>query len=318
MRSRYFLTPRALAGETPRGLATIAFLAALLVGCATKAPLQYADPEFQASRPTNPTSASAPSGDRGTEREPDETYETSPVEESSDTVQGPSDLAAGEPAESSWRPQFELDFVIGLPQGAFADQVDDLGLGFSLLGGVGLPDWPVVLGAEFCFLNYGSKSDTEIIRTSIDHIEADVNTSNDIVMGHLLLRIQPRSGWLRPYLDALFGFKYFSTDTRITVPYFVPDDPFGTATIASKTQVDDTALSYGVGGGLDIRLKEWTNAKGGGTEVRANLGARYLFGSEAKYLKEGSIRRADGAVEFDILRSRTDMLIIQIGFAVEF
>jgi len=302
----------------PTRLATIAFLTALLVGCATKVPVQYAHPESQTPRSTNPVSASTSSVDREVEREADEIYETAPIVESSTMAQPPPDPAAKAPAESSWRPQFEIDFAIGLPQGAFADQVDDLGLGASILAGVGLPRWPVVLGAEFCFLTYGRETRTEPFSTTIPDVYVDVTTTNDIVMGHLLVRIQPRSGWLRPYLDALFGFKYFSTTTSIPAPFYDPDGSSGFTTIASTTQLDDTALSYGAGGGLDIRLKEWIDTNGNVIALRLNLGARYLFGSEAKYLKEGSIRREDGEVEFDILRSRTDMLITQIGLAVEF
>jgi hypothetical protein len=291
-----------------RRLATITFLAVLLVGCTTKAPFRY----------TDPVSAPTSSVDRGAGREPDRTYETDPIEESGNTVQGPPDSAAPVPPKSSWRPQFEIDFALGLPQGEFADQVDDLGLGASILGGIGLPSWPVVLGAEFCFLTYGREKRTEPFSTTIPDVYVDVITTNDIVMGHLLVRVQPRSGWLRPYLDALFGFKYFSTSTSIPAYVYDPGGSSGFATLASTTQLDDTALSYGAGAGLDIRLKEWSYSQGGVMALRLNLGARYLFGSEARYLKEGSIRRQEDEVEFDILRSRTDMLIIQIGLALEF
>ena len=230
------------------------------------------------------------------------------------------DGAAVAPVESSWRPQLELNFATGFPMGEFGDQVNDPGFGLSLFAGVGLPDWPVVLGAELCFLNYGRDSDTEIVHTSIGDVEGRLTTTNDIIMGHLVVRIQPRSGWIRPYFDGLFGFKNFTTDTVVTVPDLAtdPDDPFDTATIDSENEVDDTALSYGAGGGLDIRLIEWTGSSGGTSELRLNLGARYLFGSRVKYLKEGSIRRENGEASFDVLRSKTDMLIVQVGFSGEF
>jgi hypothetical protein len=240
-----------------------------------------------------------------------------------DPVKDDSDLAAGgaeAPAPSGWRPQLEIGFATGIPMGDFGDHVDDVGLGFSLLGGIGLPDWPVMLGAEICFLNYGRDSSTEIIHTSIDQVEGRLTTTNDIVMGHLVVRIQPRSGRVRPYLDGLFGFKNLTTDTRVTAPNLAsdPNEPFGTATIASENEVDDTVLSYGPGVGVDIRLLEWSEAESVRAEIRLNLGARYLFGSRAKYLKEGSVRRQDGQVFFDVLRSKTDMLVAQIGLSVEF
>ena len=231
------------------------------------------------------------------------------------------DGMAAAPVESSWRPQLEINFATAFPMGEFGNQVHDPGFGASLFGGVGLPGWPVVLGAELSFLNYGSDSQDEIVRTSIGDVDGRLTTTNDIVMGHLVVRIQPRSGWVRPYLDGVFGFKNFTTDTIVTVPELTsdPDDPFDdTATIDSENEVDDTALSYGAGGGLDIRLIEWTGSSGGTSELRLNLGARYLFGSRVKYLKEGSIRRENGEASFDVLRSKTDMLIVQVGFSGEF
>ena len=63
---------------------------------------------------------------------------------------------------------------------------------------------------------------------------------------------------------------------------------------------------------------EWKGSGAGTSELRLNLGARYLFGSRAKYLKEGSVHRENGEASFDVLRSKTDMLMVQVGFSGEF
>ena len=76
------------------------------------------------------------------------------------------------------------------------------------------------------------------------------------------------------------------------------------------------AFSYGTGGGLMVqvhRAKKKETGKDGLQEVLVNFRIRYLFGSESEYLKEGSIRRENGAVIYDLITSRTDMLTFQLG-----
>ena len=46
--------------------------------------------------------------------------------------------------------------------------------------------------------------------------------------------------------------------------------------------------------------------------------SRYVRGGEAEYLKDGSIRRTNGRVEFDTTESRTDMVRMQIGVVCRF
>jgi len=49
-----------------------------------------------------------------------------------------------------------------------------------------------------------------------------------------------------------------------------------------------------------------------------DLRVRYLAGAQAEYLKEGSIRREAGRVVYDIKKSTTDLLSIQVGIAIRF
>jgi hypothetical protein len=53
-------------------------------------------------------------------------------------------------------------------------------------------------------------------------------------------------------------------------------------------------------------------------EVLIDLRLRYLAGSQAEYLKEGSIRREAGRVVYDVRTSKTDLLSVQVGVAVRF
>lgn len=48
-------------------------------------------------------------------------------------------------------------------------------------------------------------------------------------------------------------------------------------------------------------------------DISLDTKVRYLRGGRAEYLKEGSIRRENGSVFFDVLNSRTDVVTLQIG-----
>ncbi|MFQ5570529.1 MAG: hypothetical protein ACE5G0_12680 [Rhodothermales bacterium] len=209
-------------------------------------------------------------------------------------------------------PQGDISFMVGFPQGAFNDHVDNLGFGLNLFAGLGIGRSPVVVGADFGFLVYGFERRREPFSTTIPDVTVDVETSNNIFLGHLLLRIQPPRGAVQPYLDGLFGFKYFATETSISDEDFFGDDP-----IVSSTNFEDAALSYGVGGGVNVEVYRGR----GGKKLSAlniNAGVRYLFGSEAEYLKEGSIERRDGQVFFTTERSETNMVLTQLGVTFKF
>ena len=205
-----------------------------------------------------------------------------------------------------------LSFTVGVPQGEFGDQLDNPGFGGSLYGGIGLGASPIVLGADVGFLIYGHERRTEPFSTTIPDVTVDVITNNNLVSGHLFARLQPPRGTFRPYADVLFGFKYLFTDTRIRSEGFNDDEP-----IARSTNFDDTALSYGAGGGIQIQVFDGQGGEGP-QAVYIELGARYLIGRPAEYLKEGSVRRENGRVAFDVTKSDTDMLNVKLGVGVRF
>ena len=209
-------------------------------------------------------------------------------------------------AQAQLYPQGDISVIVGLPQGDFEDTVDNAGIGLNFFAGLGLGRTPVVIGLDGGFLVYGFERRHEPFSPTIPDVEVAVETSNAIAMGHMVLRLQPPSGAVQPYVDGLFGVKYFFTETT------VKDDDYHDE-IASTTNFDDAALSYGVGGGLDILLH-----RGRGNAVLINAGARYLFGREAEYLQEGSIERRGSRIFFTTDRSRTDILIMQLGITLKF
>lgn len=221
-------------------------------------------------------------------------------------------------ARAQVQPQVDVGFIVGVFQGEFADNLDnDVGFGVDVFAGARVGASPVVLGVEGAFLIYGRESFREPFRPSGpgSRVDVEVETTNNIVMGHLVLRIQPATGIVRPYADGLFGVKYLFTESSIEDISGVDDRVF------SSQNFDDAALSYGAGAGLDIQVYRREQPQAGRRKlgsVRLHLGARYLFGQEAEYLQEGSIQEEGDDLVFDVKRSRTDVLVPQIGVTFGF
>lgn len=209
-------------------------------------------------------------------------------------------------ASAQVTPRASVDLLMGIPVGEFADNVNNLGFGIGLNGGIGLSPAPVMLGVDIGYLIYGFERRSEPFSTTIPDVTVDVETTNSIAFGHLFLRVQPQTGALQPYAEALFGFKYLFTRTSV-------ENRQSSESIAASVNFDDFASSYGFGGGLDIRIFQGVNDNSRPYSIMINLGARYLLGSSAEYLQRGSTGRENGELTFDITRSRTDLVLPQLG-----
>ncbi|HSP88633.1 MAG TPA: hypothetical protein VLN45_10900 [Ignavibacteriaceae bacterium] len=203
-----------------------------------------------------------------------------------------------------------LNFTLAFPQGEFKDNVDRLGVGGSLqfLFFDPQPNLPVSFGLNLGFLNYGSESRREPFSSTIPDVVVDVDRSNNLVNFHVLFQIIPYSGSFRPYAEGLFGGSYLFTETSIKSR--------GVEEVASSTNFDDFAWSYGAGGGIIILLTENVGDDIG--SLFLDLKARYLFGSEAEYLKEGSVIIENGRVTYDVSKSKTNLLQIHLGVVAYF
>lgn len=209
--------------------------------------------------------------------------------------------------------QANLDFIVGVPRGEFRDNVDRAGFGVNAEIGYAPQANPFMVGVDIQYLNYGNETRRERFSTTIPDVMVDVSTTNNIFMGHAFARIQPNEGFFRPYVEGLVGFNYLFTTTSISNLSTGEE-------VASSTNFDDAAFSYGGGAGAMFRVYEadQDDIDAGVKEVLINVRARYLLGGEAEYLKEGSIRRENGNVAYDVMRSKTDLMTFHIGVALRF
>lgn len=208
--------------------------------------------------------------------------------------------------------QAGVNFTLGFPLGDFKNNVDRIGFGCSGQFLYNFNQSPVSAGVSLGILIYGSETRIEPFSLTIPDVMVNVTTRNNIFMCHFLLRFQPKEGKLRPYFDGLFGFNYLWTETGIY--------SLGTYyKIASNVIFDDLTLSYGAGGGLMIRLLEISPDKRKNLfSLYLELGARYVKGGEAEYLREGSIIQENGDIVYEVNSSATDLITVHIGLTFTF
>ena len=155
-----------------------------------------------------------------------------------------------------------------------------------------------------------------------DLITITEETTNNIFHGHLFFKIIPFNWKVQPYFEGLIGFKNLNTSTSLYNQSSTCDDPgtdYNECEIASSTNANDFAISYGWGLGLDIFLLNFNKEEEEGNgQLYFFVNGRYLWGGEAEYLKEGDIEFSDpdlGPVTttYNWNTTKTDLLQFSIG-----
>lgn len=236
---------------------------------------------------------------------------------------GQDEFAGQTPTDTSDAPKISAQISTGAalaaPRGGLRRNVGTGGgIRLSIQGWRGQS--PVLVGLDFGILGYGRTTDQVPFSSTVGpRVPVDVTTSNMVLETHLSARLQPRTGRLRPYAEALVGFKYFFTRTRVGETDLDDDRRGGFGDeITSSTNFDDFALSGGVGAGIDIRVYQQSDPAKTLRRVDLHLGVQYLLGQEAEYLAEGELADKNGngrleRSEMDIRRSRTTFLQPQFG-----
>ncbi len=204
-------------------------------------------------------------------------------------------------------------FQLGFPAGEYKDQIDKTGVGISGEFLYSPTSSPVGIGVSLGFMQVGDENRREPFSTTVPDVTVEVNTSNNLAQFMLLLRLQPKWGPILPYADGLLGMNYLYTETTIK-------NASNDEEVASSTNLDDDAFAYGFGGGLMIKAydKQKSQPDSKPVQVFIDLGARYILGGEADYLKEGSIAREGGQVTYDVTTSKTNITTAHIGVAINF
>jgi hypothetical protein len=102
----------------------------------------------------------------------------------------------------------------GIPVGGLRNNVGTGGgLRLSLAGW--MDQSPVLLGLDIGFFGYGHVEEEVPFSSTVGpRVPVEVSTSNNVLETHLTARLQPRTGRVRPYAEALAGFKYLFHQLR--------------------------------------------------------------------------------------------------------
>jgi hypothetical protein len=191
----------------------------------------------------------------------------------------------------------------GSPSGEFANNVDAV-FGINGYGGWQLGNSPFMIRADLGYDIYGSKTRRVPLGSgALGLIMVDVNTTNSIINGGIGLQAGLPGRSFTPYVGGSIGFAAFVTSSSVSGSYNSQSTPF-----AESTNSSDGTFAKNLYGGFYIPV----GTNGGAIDI----GARYHWNGEARYL-------TDGDISFDsrnnpVLNprfSRADLLSIQIGFS---
>jgi len=132
--------------------------------------------------------------------------------------------------------------------------------------------------------------------------KSDVDTYNTVAQGLTFFRLQPRTGSVVTYFEALAGINYLSTSSVYYDDYSGEYD--------SEVEFQDITVAAGVGAGLCMQLGRGAKTMNpDGKPTYLDFKVRYVFGGYANYLREAG----DGSLSPE--HSRTNVLTVQMGLS---
>ena len=180
------------------------------------------------------------------------------------------------------------------------DSPDIWGGGFSLEVGYKLPNAPILVGANFDAIRYGSELRRGFHGLPLGNVRFRRNF--EAVRFLPFVRIQPdQSSKILPYGDFYTGFSYILTRAVIRER--------GLDLIDNYIELDDIVFSYGFGGGLELMLDE---------HVSLDFNVRYIRSGRARYLTAADVRfnRDTEFYDLDVQNSRFNAITFGIGVKV--
>lgn len=206
------------------------------------------------------------------------------------------------------------------PKGEFKDQEvpSAIGIDFNLL--YYLNDYAAI-GLNLGGSQYGF-TQREIPYNQWTSVGLIEETRNNMGYGNLLLKIIPFKGPVKIYGEGLIGLKNLNTVTKLFSKGNDCDDPdtsVDECEIASDTNASDTAFGYGAGGGIEVVLLDRKDEGLGGV-LSLFIAAKYLWGGEVQYLKEGGLTVTPDpegvdfpTIDYDWNESKTDVMHYNLG-----
>lgn len=198
-----------------------------------------------------------------------------------------------------------LAVIQSRPQGGLGNNID---LGYGVNGAylLRLDDAGFFgLRADVGFLQYGNESKRVPLSSTVGgRIQVDVSTTNYILPASIGPQIMWPRGSIRPYANAGIGGQFFFTQSSVE-----GSDDIGR--FASTTNQWDKTMTWVAGGGVYVPVYQRR------FNVLLDIGAQYVNGGRARYLKPGSIEDLpDAQIRVTTMESDTHMILVRLGVKV--
>lgn len=218
---------------------------------------------------------------------------------------------AQEEAPPLYYGQLNLNFQVAVPIEGFRTELQEAGLGFggNILLQLGRGR-PLFAGLECSYANFDSESVEYTTNQNGFPEDFRLRTRTNLLIGHGMLRFKPFTGFfLQPYFDGLVGFKRLYARTTFTQLFDNNEEEL----IEAGIDQADTAFSFGVGSGVQIRLTSHP-------EILLDLRCTYYMGSNASFMvrdEDASGPFNDPIEAFEERSAPTSVLLPQIGITLQ-
>ncbi|MCH9030315.1 MAG: hypothetical protein IH819_12080 [Bacteroidetes bacterium] len=199
------------------------------------------------------------------------------------------------------QPSASFNFTTAIPMGDFKNYNSNVGFGGNMEFFFFSPSerTPYGLGINLSYVSYGIQF---FVNPYSDELGVSLNKANNFASVHILFQIAPHTGTVRPYIETLFGGSYIFSLTEVGYDYYSP----------ATLWIDDWAWSYG--GGVGLKLFATGNPLFDSGSTYIDFKVRYLLSTEVTYLDRNSFEYYGEEVYYSLSKSKTDMLLVSIGF----
>ncbi len=197
---------------------------------------------------------------------------------------------------------FGLSYSNSIPTGGFDDGLDGPVGGFSINAGGRIPETPFYIGLNLSSFYYGFYNSDDY-----GYNEKFFNGFDRI---GVFTRLIPNEDFFRIYLELFCGITYIYTgeDLSLTALFNTLNEEY-----ASYYLSEDVAFYYGPGAGVRIPL---IDSREKNFEVAIEIGAGYVIGTKADYIRSGVYYEDQGSYYEDWIHSSTSGLQLSFGLVI--
>jgi hypothetical protein len=214
-----------------------------------------------------------------------------------------------ETANAQRTPDLGFGLQIGNPEGAYESLYGGTPVGLGFNASFPLSKWaynPIELGVDFGTMSMGTTSaDRPYLDDYGNQLTHNMDIRSSTNVGHAQVRFKPFTGRVKPYADALIGFKSHKTVLDNAI-----DDGFGEFGQDRDVLLRDFTSSYGYAIGLQLKMGRYTNL---------DLKVQKLWGGATQFVDQNSVViNSNGGYDYDVNSTpSSNLFVAQVGITFD-